>query len=105
MTRQIYLADIDSQSLGNFLCRPFLAYVAIKDLKLFRLDLPLYARDRCFKQILFPLRLPDRIKIDDMRIGNALDRRRWPIIRCTRAFRIPRFTFAKLICDSPARNL
>jgi hypothetical protein len=49
MTRQVHLPDIDSQSLSNFLRWPFLAYVAIEDLKLFRFDLLFHARDRCFK--------------------------------------------------------
>src|SRR4026209_390459 len=32
MSRQIHLADIDPQSRGDFLCRPFFAHVTIKNL-------------------------------------------------------------------------
>ena len=49
MSRQIDLADTDSQSFGNFLCRPFFAYVTIENLKLFRIDFLLHARDCCFE--------------------------------------------------------
>src|SRR5689334_12468912 len=44
MTRQVHLPDVDPQSLGYFLCRPFLAHIAIENLKLFRLDLLFHAR-------------------------------------------------------------
>src|SRR6476620_6859230 len=49
VSRQIHLADIDSQSRGDFMCRPFLAHITIKDLKLLRLDLLFHPRDRCLK--------------------------------------------------------
>src|SRR5215813_9780099 len=49
MSRQIHLADIDSQSRGNFLCRPFFAHVTVKNLKLLRLDLLFYPCDRCLE--------------------------------------------------------
>ena len=49
MSRQIHLADTDSQSRGNFLCRPFFADVTVKNLKLLWLDLLFHPHNSCLK--------------------------------------------------------
>jgi len=105
MPRQINLADTDFQLVGNLLRRPFFPDVTIENLKLFRIDLFFRARNRGFKQILFPILLPNFVKIDRTRIRHALDRRRHPIVDLARTFCFARLAFSELIDNSPTRDL
>ena len=81
MTREIDLADVYVQLLCAFLRRPFFAHVAVENLKLFRVDFLFDARDCGVEQIILPLLFPDRVKIDSVRIGHALDRGGETIVR------------------------
>src|SRR6267378_6091463 len=105
MPREIDLTDADSQLVGDLLRRPFFADVTVENLKLFMIDLFLRARDCRLKQILSPFCFPYRVKIDNVRIRYALDRRGETIVRGVWTFHVSRFPFAKLIDDSPARDL
>ena len=92
--------------LGHFLGRPFFAHVAIENLKLFRIDFLFHPRDRSLEQIFLPLALPDRIKIDARANREHARLLRLAIVRRTSgAFGIAGFAFAKLIDNSPARDL
>src|SRR2546423_13654203 len=91
--------------MGDLLRRPFFAHVTVKNLELLRIDLLLRARDRRLKQILFPLVLPDLVKIDNARVGYTLDRRSETVAALARAFCVARLAFSKLIDDAPTCDL
>ena len=84
MPSQVNLADLHPQLVRDFLRGPFLAHVAIEDLKLFRFHFLFHARDRRGEQILLPLGFPKRVKIDKLKYDPAIGSFKGWLLQITR---------------------
>ena len=73
MLGQIDPPDIHTQRARDFLHRPLLDDVEIKDLIVLRFDLRFNPFNRGFKNVLRPFRVPDGVQIEARRVRDSFD--------------------------------